>query len=190
MPYNQDRRAQIEAIVEDDLGAHYALSDAAHEIYQAIASPAPFVVVRTSEERRVINNFALIGRALKREVYHWSLTSDLYRCKPEADNIEQHIPEPVALSEEAQRRVPGIGLHVISYYLREEWQHPWTGSRPEQNSTFRENRQDVSESEMKGSVFILKDAHMLLWSQQHDGTAHVQGSARVHRLGSVQQDAL
>jgi SpoVK/Ycf46/Vps4 family AAA+-type ATPase len=190
-----ERREQIEALVEDSLGAVMPLCQKAHSVFQLLASSHQLIVVRGSEERRIIDNFSVIGHALGRVVYHWSLTSGLFRCLPSASNIQQQAIEDIVLSDEARKKLAGgPGLPALLYYLREEWQHPYRGSAPQQNPTFDLNRTNVTEDEMRGSVFILKDAHMLLQGQNNtlalrmlkdliEATSWQVGSSRVSVSG-------
>lgn len=156
------RRRQIEGLVENSLGVHLSLCDDSPAIHKIMASSQPLAVIRGSEERRIIDNIATIGHALRKEVYHWSLTSGLNRCLPTADNYQSDAPEPITLSEEGKRKVPAPGLPMLLWYLLNEWQHPFRGSDPTKNPTYAMNRTDITASDSKGVVFILKDAHMLL----------------------------
>jgi SpoVK/Ycf46/Vps4 family AAA+-type ATPase len=159
---SETRREQIEQLVETSFGGKTALCAKAHEIYQLVASHVPLVVMRGGEERRIVDNLALIGHINNTEVYDWSIATGLYRCKPSAQLSSKRIPEEISMSPQERQAAGVSGLGLLAYYLRDKWQHPMLGARPESNPTFGQNRTDIKQEQSRGSVFIIKDAHLFL----------------------------
>lgn len=166
MSLADDRRNQIETMVESAFNARTSLCDKAHDIYQNVAANATLLVLRNGEERRVTDNLALIGHVLNKEVYTWSVAAGLYRCKPSAELVSMRIREAINITPEGRALgSTGGSLGLLLYYLREEWQHPMLGARASTNPTYGSNRRDIPNDQSRGSVFILKDGHSLLVNQ-------------------------
>jgi hypothetical protein len=165
MSIAQERRTQIEGMVESAFGARTSLCDKTHELYQHVASNAPLMVIRGGEERRVVDNFALLGHILNKEVYEWSPATGLYRCKPSAELVSARVSEDIVMTPQERKEAGVTGLGLLAFYLRDLWQHPHLGADPSRNPTRHLNRRDIQDDQSRGSVFIIKDAHLYLQGQ-------------------------
>lgn len=162
MSTKDEVRKKIEEMVVESFGANVSLCNATHEIFQNIAGDVPFLIVRGGEERRIVDNFALIGNMWKKEVYEWSIADGLYRCTPCAELINHRISEKVSLSDEQRRAAQCAGFSLFNYYLKNIWQHPVLGANTDQNPTSHKNSESITVDNCRGSVFILKDGHLSL----------------------------
>lgn len=162
MSISEVRREDIEKRVELAFGGKTSLCSKAHELFQIVASHAPLLVLRAGEERRIVDNLAMIGHINNTEVYDWSIATGLYRCTPKAALVSKRVPEEIVLTAQERQAAGVTGLGLLAYYLREKWQHPMLGARAENNPTFAQNRTDIKQEQSRGSIFIMKDAHLFL----------------------------
>jgi ATP-dependent 26S proteasome regulatory subunit len=160
-----ENRIEIENRLEQKLGSRFPLCNEIHDIYELIYSGTPLIILRTDEEQRAVDNVLMTSYLLDREGYHWSPALGLYRRTPVAEDVWYHIPEEMLAdpSDKVFASLRSSPIAAVSYYVRNLWQHPVLGinSNPSNGSVPPEwPRMD------KGSVFVLKDAHLFINANQ------------------------
>jgi ATP-dependent 26S proteasome regulatory subunit len=161
----KDNRKQIENSLETKLGSRFPLCNEAHEIYELLYSGTPLIILRTDEEQRAVDNVLMTSFLLDKEGYHWSPALGLYRRTPVQEDVWFHVQEEMVAdpNDKIFAALRSSPIAAVSYYLRNLWQHPVLGTTTNPSNSSVPPDWPVMD---KGSVFVLKDAHLFLSQNQ------------------------